>query len=213
MKTRKEDLIKLSGLKGFEQAFTHKGFLKSETNNERLEFLGDALFHFLGAELLYEKYPELQEGDLTKIRARLLSGSHFAKIARELNFQNYIKVQEDSDKNNSRLLAAVLEAYTATVYLKGGLDTVRKWVRFLLEDRLEEEDTNYKSQLQEWCQKKYQQLPVYKLIKEEGKDHNKSFSIKVFINGESMALGRAYSKRAAQQEAAGKALKKLEDQL
>ena len=205
----KEDLIKLSGLELFEQAFTHKGFLKSEADNERLEFLGDAVLNFLGADLLYKKHPDLQEGSLTKIRAGLLSGSTLAEIARELNFQNYIRVQEEEDKNNSRLLAGALEAYTAAVYLKRGFVSVRKWAAFLLKDRLEEEDKNYKSQLQEWCQKTYHQLPSYKLVKQEGKDHNKNFHIEVFINGGPIALGKGFSKRKAQQSAAEQALKKL----
>ena len=168
------------------------------------------MFHFLGAEFLYEKYPDLKEGDLSKIRSRLLSGLTMAEIARELNFQDYIKVQEEGDKNNSRLLAGTLEAFTATIYLKGGMEAVKKWVRSLLEEHLEDEDTNYKSQLQEWCQKAHQQLPVYKLVRQEGKDHNKTFSIEVFIKGKSMALAKGFSKRKVQQEAAKKALKKLE---
>ena len=207
----KEDLIKLSGSELFEQALTHKGFLKSQNNNERLEFLGDAILNFLGAELLFKEYPHLQEGDLSKVRARLLSGATLAEIARELNFQDYLRVQEEEDKNNPRLLAGALEAYTAAVYLKGGVSSVRKWARFLFENRLDEEDNNYKSKLQEWCQKTYQQLPSYRLKKCEGKEHHKSFHIEVFINGEPIAEGEGLSKRKAQQSAAEKALKKLNE--
>ena len=205
----KEELIKLSGSELFEQALTHRGFLKSQVNNERLEFLGDAIFNFLGAELLFNKYSDWDEGDLTKQRARLLSGSNLAQIAKELGFQNYIKVQEEQDRHNSRLLAGVLEAYTAAVYLKGGISSVREWVQFLFQGRLNEKDNNYKSQLQEWCQKTYQQLPSYRLTKEEGEDHNKIFHIEIVIKNELVALGQGLSKRKAQQDAAEKALKKL----
>ena len=199
----------LTGFDLFEQAFTHKGFLTSKNNNERLEFLGDAIFNFLGAEILFKEYPNKKEGDLTKQRARLLSGKTLAEIARDLNFQDYIRVQNEEDRNNTRLLAGVLEAYTAAVYLKSGLAGVREWTEFLFQDRLNEEDNNYKSILQEWCQKKYQEVPVYKFVKSEGKDHEKTFFMEVFIHGESVALGEGFSKRQAQQSVAKKALKKL----
>ena len=208
-KYTQKDLIKLSGPQLFQKAFTHRGFLKSKTDNEKLEFLGDALLNFLLAEQLFKKHPNWSEGGLTKKRSQLLSGSTLAKIARDLDFSKYLRVQEEKNSSNPRLLAGALEAYTAAVYLKGGMNVVRRWVQPLFKEHLEELDSNYKSYLQEWCQKKHQELPHYVIKKEEGLDHNKLFYIEVFIKDKPLGLGVGASKRKAQQSAAQQAVEKL----
>ncbi|MBC6415316.1 MAG: ribonuclease III [Bdellovibrionales bacterium] len=208
-KYTQKELIQLSGVELFKQAFTHKSFLESKENNETLEFLGDALLNFLVAELLFKKYPKGTEGDFTKKRSQLLKGSTLSKIAQDLEFYKYLRVQDKKDQKNPRLLEDALEAYTATLYLKGGIEFTRKWVQDLFEDYLEISDDNYKSFLQEWCQKNYQEIPSYVIKKKAGLEHSKTFYVEVFIKKKACGFGVGSSKKKAQQLAAKKALETL----
>ena len=202
---------KIKNQKLFKQAFTHKSCIKSKNNNERLEFLGDALLDFFVADLLFKNYLQAEEGELTKKRSQWVSGASLTKIALDLKLDNYLQVGEERFKKNSRILAGVLEAYIGAVYLDSGITAVKKLIKYLFEEKIKENsiDTNYKSLLQEWCQKKYKQVPVYKIKAEKGVEHNKTFSIEVFIQNKSCGEGDSHQKKQAEQSAAKQALQKL----
>ena len=195
----------------FEQIFTHKSWTKSKTNNERLEFLGDAVLNLIVADLLMEKYPQSDEGDLTKRRSQLVSGQTLAKKAEELDFPEYLKAGSQSYTKNPRILAGALEAYIGAVYLEGGVLSAKGLISHLFQKMIDQNapELNYKSVLQEWCQKKYKEPPMYKLSKEEGQDHKKTFFVYVFIQNECYGKGSSYQKKQAEQEAAKEALKRL----
>lgn len=202
---------KIKDPKLLNQVFTHKSYTGSESNNERLEFLGDAVLALVITDILMEKYPQSDEGDLTKQRSQLVSGQTLAKIAKELDFPQYLRTEVEAYKNNNRILAGALEAYIGAVYLESGLSVACEFIRSLFEKRLDQNisELNYKSILQEWCQKKYKETPLYKTEKEKGQDHKKIFFINVFIKGKIYGTGSSSQKKQAEQEAAKKAVKRL----
>ena len=195
-----------------EQALTHKSWKKGSVNNERLEFLGDAVLNLLIADLLMKKYPQSAEGDLTKRRSYLVSGQTLAKIAVDLDLPKHLKAGSSAHKNNPRILAGTLEAYIGAVYLEGGLLPSKKLIEYLFQKKIDENfsELNYKSILQEWCQKKYKEHPIYKLAKEEGLDHKKTFFMDVFVRSEVCGTGASHQKKQAEQAAAKQALEKLQ---
>ena len=158
-----------------------------------------------------EKHPEADEGELTKKRSRLVSGQSLAKLAIELGFPDDLRTGVKSYKNNYRILAGALEAYIGAIYLENKFSLVKKRVEILFRDIIDQDlpELNYKSLLQEWCQKKYKELPVYKLKKEEGLEHKKTFFVEVFIKGAGYGTGSSHQKKQAEQKAAEQALKKL----
>ena len=202
---------KIKDQKLFKQAFTHKSFMDSKDNNERLEFLGDAILNFFVAELLFKNYSQASEGELTKKRSQRVSGASLAKLALDLKLNNYLKVGEKNLKNNSRILAGALEAYIGAVYLDSGAMAVKKLVKHLFEEKIKQNpiDTNYKSLLQEWCQKRYKQVPAYKVKEEKGVEHSKTFYIEVFMQNKLYGEGFNGQKKQAEQSAAKQALQKL----
>jgi len=195
----------------FEQVFTHKSWTKSQMNNERMEFLGDAVLNLLVADLLMEKYPQSDEGDLTKRRSQLVSGQALAKTALELDFPGLLKIGVNSDRENPRILAGALEAYIGAVYLEGGLLSAKGLIKHLFQQMIDQPvpEINYKSVLQEWCQKKYKKPPLYRLIRETGQEHKKTFLVHVFIQNEYYGEGSSHQKKQAEQKAAKEALKRL----
>ncbi len=208
-----QKLTQIKDIKLLEQALTHKSWTKSGANNERLEFLGDAVLNLLIADLLMDKHPQLNEGDLTKRRSLLVSGQNLAKMAIELGFPEGLRAGAGAPlhKKNPRILAGALEAYIGAVYLEGGFAAVKELVKHLFQKMMDQDipDLNYKSVLQEWCQKKYKEPPVYRLSKAEGREHKKVFFVHVFIQNERYGEGSSYQKRRAEQEAAKQAIKKL----
>lgn len=211
MKTMKLVKYKIKDQDLLRQVLTHKSWTKSGTNNERLEFLGDAVLSLIIADLLMKKYPGVDEGELTKKRSRLVSGHSLAKLAIKLGFPDDLKTGVKSYKNNYRILAGALEAYIGAIYLENKFSLVKKRIEILFRDIIDQDlpELNYKSLLQEWCQKKYKELPVYKLKKEEGLEHKKTFFVEVFIKGADYGTGSSHQKKQAEQKAAQQALKKL----
>lgn len=196
----------------FEQVFTHRSYPNSSINNEKLEFLGDAILNFLVSDLLFKIHPHLNEGDLSKKRSQWVSGLSLAEIAKGLNFSQYLKTSNPSFKNNPRILAGALEAYLGAVYLEGGIVPAKKLVRHLFENKIKQDNIeykNYKSLLQEYYQKKHKSLPVYKIQKEEGREHDKIFYIEVFFKDKLLGSGSGSTKKQAEQEAAKQALQKM----
>ncbi len=193
-----------------QEALTHKSCQNVSCHNERLEFLGDAVLNLIIADKLMEQFPTQNEGDLTKKRAQLINGQTLYEIALSLNLDHYIQTGIQVDKGK-RILAGTLEAYIGAIYIEAGFLTVKKIIQKLFEERINENSPslNYKSSLQEWCQKKYKTLPIYKIKKEEGPHHQKMFYVDVFIKKDHVGSGSDLQKKQAEQIAAKAAITKL----
>jgi ribonuclease-3 len=206
-----------------EQALVHRSFLNENPDfalpsNERLEFLGDALLDFMVGEYLYQRFAEMDEGSLTSLRADIIKTSGLAKLAGALDLGRYVYLSRGEDERGGRrrrgLLADVFEALVAAIYLDRGLDTVREMVIPLVEPEVTRIiegglKRDFKSRLQEWTQRELGVTPVYRTVKEQGPDHAKEFTVEVLVHDEVYGRGRGTSKQAAEQGAAGEALKIL----
>jgi len=208
------------------QALTHRSFTneqgEKEPDNERLEFLGDALLNYLAADLLYKRFTGAQEGYLTRLRSALVRTESLGGIARQLGLGQNLRMGRGEERNNGRErisnLCSAFEALVAAVYLDQGLDTLRKVTMPLLEDRLSYvldsgDFQDARTLLQEWSQSEKGFTPTYQLISEEGPDHDKQFLFEVCINQMKIAEGVGNSKRAAAQAAARNAIDVLQDEL
>ena len=191
-------------------ALTHRS-VQGMFNNERLEFLGDAVMDLVVGEYLFRKFKSTKEGNLSKLRAALVNEESFAKIARAILVDKFIFLSNSEDNNNGRkkdsILSDAFEALIGAVYLESGFENVQKIAINLLEKtypkiNLQEIVKDYKTMLQEITQAKMGEIPTYKLIYQKGPDHAKEFKIGVFI-GEK-------SKKQAQQIAAQNTLKMIE---
>lgn len=196
------------------EALTHRSF-KKPYNNERLEFLGDAVLDLIVGEYLYNKFKDSDEGTLSKIRASLVNESGFALLAKILNLGKYIYLSLAEENNEGRtkpsLLSNAFEAIIGAIYIEGGLETARKIVIELLEKcyptiDLQTLSRDYKTALQELTQAKYGVTPDYELIRAFGPDHKKEFEISLTLNGKEIATAQGKSKKEAQQKAAKSAL-------
>ena len=178
---------------------------------ERLEFLGDRVIGLIVAEMLYQKFPKEEEGAMAKRFVALTREETLAEIARNIGLPDLIKTNQDALRQNDSVLSDVCEAVIAALYLDKGLVEVRKFMTPLLEPILATEiqiPQDAKSELQELCQKKYKELPIYKLLERSGPDHQPIFRIQVQIKKKS-ALGTGTSKKLAEQNAAETLLKEL----
>jgi ribonuclease-3 len=196
------------------EALTHRSF-KKPYNNERLEFLGDAVLDLIVGEYLYNKFKDSDEGTLSKIRASLVNESGFALLAKILNLGKYIYLSLAEENNEGRtkpsLLSNAFEAIIGAIYIEGGLETARKIVIELLEKcyptiDLQTLSRDYKTALQELTQAKYGVTPDYELLRAFGPDHKKEFEISLTLNGKEIATAQGKSKKEAQQKAAKSAL-------
>lgn len=189
-------------------------------DNERLEFLGDAVLELLASEYLLAAFPEWTEGQLSKSRARIVNAGSLEAAARRLRLGEHLRVGRGEEKTGGRekqtLLADAFEAVVAAVYLDAGLGAAREVLqRVLFEQALEERgeriaESDRKSALQEFLQGRGQAPAEYRLAGESGPDHQKVFQIEVWINGECMAKGEGSTKKEAEQQAARSALELLE---
>ena len=189
-------------------------------DNERLEFLGDAVLELLASEYLLATFPEWSEGQLSKSRARIVNAGSLEAAARRLRLGEHLRVGRGEEKTGGRdkqtLLADAFEAVVAAVYLDGGLGAVREVLRkVLFEQALEERgerisESDRKSALQELLQGRGQATAEYRVVGESGPDHQKIFQIEVWIDGECMATGEGSTKKEAEQRAARSALEQLE---
>jgi len=209
------------------EALTHKSYVNERrdsgrTHNERLEFLGDAVLSLIISDYLARRYPELSEGALSKLKAKLVSEAPLANAARRLDLGARLKLGRGEERSNGRdkasLLADALEAIIAAVYLDGGFEAGRRFTLDALADELCHIDVlqekpggdDYKTRFQEWCQKRYELLPRYVIVRETGPDHQKVFEVEVQVNGNVCGVGRGHSKKEAEQEAAQRALEQVE---
>jgi ribonuclease-3 len=199
------------------EALTHKSY-KQPYDNERLEFLGDAVLDLVVGEYLYFKFKKADEGTLSKIRASLVNENGFDKLARDLKLGDYIFLSNAEENNGGRdkpsLLSNAFEAVMGAIYLESGLETVREIAIKLIEKvhpdiSLDSLFRDFKTSLQELTQARYGVTPEYKVIASRGPDHKKEFEVAVFINDKEYARAIGKSKKTAQQEAAKKALYSL----
>lgn len=203
-------------------AITHTSTEHCEENIlpfERMEFLGDSVLGLIIAEALFLKFPDFTEGQLSKLKAKVVSRKFLAAVARDMKLGDFLKVSPETEagdlRNNSSVLADTMETIICAVYLDGGLEAARNYViKRILSDYekvLGKKDlVNYKSKLQEYTQDKNQKLPEYRLVSEEGPDHIKTFVVEVLIDNKIAGCGSGRSKKEAQQQAAKSACKKLQ---
>lgn len=207
----------------FNQALTHSSYVnefkKNElSDNERLEFLGDAVLKLVISEYLYKRYPDKAEGDLTKIRGAVISDAYLVYIARDLELGKYLLLGKNEkasggDKKKSNT-ANALEAIIGVIYLEFGIEKSKEVIIRLMNDLIEKTSAqdfiiDYKSALQEYTQKNKKSLPFYGVVRELGPKHRKIFWIEVKIGNINYGLGRGHTKKEAEQKAAKKALDKF----
>ncbi len=185
-------------------------------SNERLEFLGDSVLSIIVSEYIYKNFKSMPEGELTRLRSSLVCEKALCGFSRELNLGDYLLLGKGEEKGGGRnrdsILADTFEAVLAAIYLDGGFGPARKHVmNFVLRELENHSDTNalkdYKSELQEIIQKNPEEYVTYQLIDEQGPDHDKVFTVSVFLNSNSIGTGTGKSKKQAEQMAAKQALK------
>ena len=205
-----------------DEALRHSSFVNEQPDtdlrdNERFEFLGDAVLNLIVGHILMERYPNVNEGDLSRTRANLVNESQLAIIARAIDLGAFIRLGKGEIQTNGRdknsILAGAFEALIAAVYLDGGFKTAFKIIENNFVPLLDSVNSaidsyDYKSQLQEWVQEEQGAMPYYKVVREEGPDHDKTFwiSVKVF---DVESDGQGKNKKMAEQDAAKKALEIL----
>lgn len=194
-----------------EAALTHKSCRGLAGDNQRLEFLGDAVLSLAVGHLLMERHPGASEGFLTKKRSALVSGASLAAKAAEIRLSERLRASSRSHQKNPRILADALEAALGAVYLDGGFAKAQKIIARLFDERLKRgvPSEDYKSALQEGLQKMGQAPPVYRIDSVEGPEHKKVFSVEVLAGAKALGKGADAKKKAAEQAAAKAALKKL----
>jgi len=199
------------------EALTHKSY-KKPYNNERLEFLGDAVLDLIVGEYLFSKFPNSNEGILSKIRASLVNESGFTLLARAIDLGEYIYLSAAEENNNGRnkpsLLSNAFEAVIGAIYLEAGLQKAKEIAISLLEAShpkidLDSLSKDYKTALQELTQATHGVTPNYELLGSSGPDHKKEFEIAVTLNDKTIATAKGKSKKEAQQKAAQIALEAL----
>ena len=203
------------------QALTHSSYANEKKLgklgcNERLEFLGDAVLEVVSSEFLYHKFPSVPEGELTKKRASLVCEPSLAFCAREFGLQEYLLLGKGEDMTGGRqrdsIVSDATEALLGAIYLDGGFASAKEFVlNFILND-IEHKQLFYDSKtiLQEIVQEGSNQSSVeYTLLKEEGPDHNKSFTVSASIGGVQMGVGTGHTKKAAEQAAAYETIRKM----
>ena len=206
------------------EALSHSSYANEHRSahlrsNERLEFLGDSVLGFVTAEFLFAQHPDLPEGDLTRIRAALVCEQSLYEVARKLDLGRYLKLGRGEEAGGGRtrtsILADATEAVFAAVYLDGGIGAASALIHRVLldaerEEVVEERRRDYKTALQELVQRQADQVLTYRMVGEEGPDHNKTFVAEVRLNGQPLGTGSGHSKKEAEQAAAKAALEALE---
>lgn len=202
-------------------ALTHSsGAAHKLASNERLEFLGDAILGAIVCHLLYDKFPQLMEGDLTKIKSEIVSRRSCAAFTRQLGLEQFLVVGKGMgavDKVPRSLLADMYESVVAAIYLDGGIRAARQFVerttRAMMDQAAEEgSPDNFKSELQQRTQRDLATTPTYQLVAERGPDHVKSFQVAVFIGNRQFRPAWGRNKKEAEQRAASNALAELDGQ-
>ena len=206
-----------------ETALTHSSYANERHGDcecyERLEFLGDSVLGFVAAQFLYSHEPRLPEGRMTRLRAELVCESSLHKTALELGLGSYMKLGRGEERTGGRervsILADMVESIIAAIYLDCGMDEARRFImdKVLGGAELGEEHriADYKTQLQELVRQKSGQQISYEMTGESGPDHNKTFTFRVLVNGETVGEGSGKTKKEAEQMAACKALEAMHE--
>jgi ribonuclease-3 len=205
------------------RALTHRSYLNENPqaieDNERLEFLGDAVLDFVVGAWLYVHFPEKSEGELTRLRAALVRTERLAIFAEDVELGRAIRLGKGEEESGGRtrpaMLCAAFEALMGALYLDAGIERVTDFVEPLLDRAIvdiqrEHGDIDSKSQLQEWVQGQGYSAPAYKIVNESGPDHDKEFVVEVTVNGEAISRGEGKNKQKASKVAARRALDILE---
>ena len=201
-------------------ALTHTSYAYEHgvQSNEKLEFLGDSILEFVSSEYMYNKYTNLKEGEMTKVRATVVCEKSLYKIAILHNFSDFLYLGKSEvmtgGSERPAILADSVEAVIAAMFIDGGLEPAKKFIVENLKDEIEIAtkhvgQKDYKTVLQEELQKNGDVKIEYKIIKETGPDHDKTFTAEVKLNGKVLAQGEGKTKKQAEMDAADKALKTL----
>ena len=210
--------INLTTLTLLEEALTHSSSADTrQDSNERMEFLGDAVLGLVICHTLYERLPDAQEGELTKIKSAVVSRRACARAAIKLGLPQLLRLGQGMDSGDHlprSLAAAVLESIIGAIYLDGGLEAAEEFILTHMDDELEaatesDHQFNFKSQLQQLAQREMNSTPIYELLDEKGPDHAKCFEIAVTIGPRQFTSAWGPSKKEAEQKAAWCALKQL----
>lgn len=200
-----------------QQAVTHSSFCNEQKINkqkhyERLEFLGDAILELVASEFLFHEYPDKPEGELTKIRAAMVCEPSLEMCARDLEAEKFMRLGKGEElcggRQRASIIADVMESIIGAIYLDGGMEEAKQFIhRFIFKD-LEDKQLFYdsKSNLQEHIQKNLKKEFHYEIIDETGPEHDRIFTVEVVMEGQVLGQGQGRTKKAAQQQAAYKAL-------
>lgn len=198
-------------------SYVNEKHMKKTECNERLEFLGDAVLELVSSEFLFFENQNMPEGELTRTRASMVCEPSLAFCARELELGEYLLLGKGEERTGGRLRDSVtsdaLEALIGAIYLDGGFASAKEFIhRFILQD-LEDKKLFFDSKtiLQEIVQANFKETISYRLVREEGPDHDKSFHVMVYIGEEEYGLGKGRTKKAAEQEAAYQSILKLHE--
>jgi ribonuclease-3 len=209
----------------FQEALTHKSYTNEQggmviPHNERLEFLGDAVLDMVISHKIFVAYPDLPEGELTRIRAEVVSEAGLAQVGRRLEIGTCLRLGRGElrtgGRNKDSLIANVLEALIGAVYCDGGFEAVQQMVLRLFDAFIErsferKSGIDFKTRLQELMQARFGSPPEYQLVNSEGPDHLRNYTIEVRHGGHSFGQGSGKSKKVAAQQAARQALEALEE--
>jgi ribonuclease-3 len=209
------------------RALTHRSYINENPNspledNERLEFLGDAVLDFVTAEYLYHRFPEMDEGQLTSLRSALVRTETLARFAAEMGLDQFVYMGRGEEESGGRTRPAIMcgcyEALVGAFYLDHGLDAIKALIIQVIKpmaQHIVQNETNKdaKSRLQELSQGHRQVTPTYRTISEQGPDHSKEFTVAAIVGGEIYGLGTGRSKQAAAQAAAQAALERLDREI
>jgi ribonuclease-3 len=204
------------------RSLTHRSFANEHSevleDNERLEFLGDAVLDFLVGAWLYDHFPEMKEGELTRLRSALVRTEQLAEFARQIDLGLAMRLGRGEDEGGGRerpaLLCGTFEAVVGAIYLSDGVASVLLFIEPMLHDAVSKiltahDEQDPKSLLQEWIQAQGYDHPLYRTVTADGPDHAKVFEVEVVVNGEVKGRGRGLSKQAAAKSAAYQALKTI----
>jgi ribonuclease-3 len=203
-------------------ALTHTSYAYENNmkSNEKLEFLGDSILEFISSKYLYDNFPKLSEGEMTKVRATIVCEESLYKIALKHNFSDFLYLGKSERTSNKKVRPAIMadsvEAVIAAIYFDAGLEQAEKFIVENLKVEAEIASTHvgqkdYKTVLQEKLQKNGVVIIKYEIINEEGPDHDKIFTAEVKYNEKILAIGKGKTKKSAEMEAAKKALQNMND--
>jgi ribonuclease-3 len=212
--------VEFNDISLLKRALTHRSYLNEnrdvDKNNERLEFLGDAVLELIVSDFLYKKYPDRPEGELTSFRSAIVRTESLADASRELNYGKYLRMAKGEAESGGRdkdyLLANTFEAVLGAIYIDQGYVKCKNLVKRVLIPKIDNIvknrlDIDSKTKIQELMQEKFKQTPIYEVVNEHGPDHDKEFVVVVKVGKKIIGKGKGSSKQRAEEAAAQEGLK------